>query len=74
MNLEAYDPAAPAPTALNTIDRWILARLDRAVEAVTAALEGFRLNDAAQAIQHFFWSEFCDWYIELRTPRPRSAC
>ena len=68
MNLEDYDPAAPAPTALNTIDRWILARLDRAVEAVTAALEGFRLNDAAQAIQQFFWSEFCDWYIELAKP------
>ena len=27
-----------------------------------------RLNDAAGAIYHFFWHEFCDWYIELVKP------
>jgi valyl-tRNA synthetase len=46
-------------------DRWILAELNSTVEQVTRALEDYRLNEAAQTLYHFFWDEFCDWYIEL---------
>ncbi|MCB9546317.1 MAG: valine--tRNA ligase [Myxococcales bacterium] len=68
LNLEGFDPAAPAPASLNRIDAWILSRLDRAVTRVTECLEGFQLNDAAQTLHQFFWSELCDWYIELAKP------
>jgi valyl-tRNA synthetase len=46
-------------------DRWILSRLNRTVEDVNKALEEFRFHEAALDIYHFFWNEFCDWYIEL---------
>ncbi|MBI3072632.1 MAG: valine--tRNA ligase [Deltaproteobacteria bacterium] len=46
-------------------NRWMLHRLSDLVVGVGAALEEFRFNDAADAIYHFFWHEFCDWYIEL---------
>jgi valyl-tRNA synthetase len=46
-------------------DRWILAELNSTIEQVTAALEDYRLNEASQTLYHFFWDEFCDWYIEL---------
>jgi valyl-tRNA synthetase len=46
-------------------DRWILAELNSTIEQVTAALEDYRINEAAQTLYHFFWDEFCDWYIEL---------
>ena len=46
-------------------DRWILAELNATVEQVTAALADYRLNEAAQTLYHFFWDEFCDWYIEF---------
>jgi valyl-tRNA synthetase len=46
-------------------DRWILAELNKTIEQVTAALDDYRLNDAAQTLYHFFWDDFCDWYIEL---------
>ena len=49
-------------------DCWILERLNLAVGAVTAALDEFRLNDAAQAVYDFLWNEFCNWYIELAKP------
>ncbi len=45
-------------------DRWILSRLNRLVNEVTAYLEDFQFNRALIAIQTFIWHEFCDMYIE----------
>jgi valyl-tRNA synthetase len=47
------------------VDRWILAELNKTIEQVNAALDDYRMNDAAQTLYHFFWDDFCDWYIEL---------
>ena len=52
------------PARLTSDDKWILLRLDGAIRTVTAALEEYRFNEAAQALYRFFWSEFCDWYLE----------
>ncbi|MBN1962570.1 MAG: valine--tRNA ligase [Deltaproteobacteria bacterium] len=46
-------------------DRFILSRLTSTAKTVDEALENYRFSDAAAAIYSFFWSEFCDWYIEL---------
>ncbi|MER3426780.1 MAG: valine--tRNA ligase [Pyrinomonas sp.] len=46
-------------------DRWIVSRLDRATERVNAAIKSYEFHDAVQALYHFFWDDFCDWYIEL---------
>ncbi len=55
--------------ALEIEDRWILGRLNRAVEAVTAGLVDYNPSLALGAAREFFWSEFCDWYLELIKPR-----
>jgi valyl-tRNA synthetase len=52
------------PSRLTSDDKWILLRLDAAILGVTTALEGYHFNEAAQALYRFFWSEFCDWYLE----------
>ena len=52
------------PALLNSDDKWILLRLDQAVTEVTAAFEAYRFTDATGALYRFFWSEFCDWYVE----------
>ncbi|NDD65402.1 MAG: valine--tRNA ligase, partial [Acidobacteria bacterium] len=49
-------------------DRWILSRLDRVAEEVNDALTGFRFHEVAAALYHFFWHDFCDWYIEFSKP------
>ncbi|HET8676336.1 MAG TPA: valine--tRNA ligase [Blastocatellia bacterium] len=49
-------------------DRWILAELNSTIEQVTRALEEYRFHEAAQVLYHFFWDDFCDWYIELSKP------
>ncbi|HYP29258.1 MAG TPA: valine--tRNA ligase [Blastocatellia bacterium] len=46
-------------------DRWILAELNATIDQVTRALEEYKLNEVAQTLYHFFWDDFCDWYIEL---------
>ncbi len=53
---------------LGTVDRWILARLSAAVAKVNASLESYRFDEAANALYAFFWSEFCDGYVEMVKP------
>ena len=50
-------------------DRWIVSRLQRAIEAVTMDLDSYDFSHAAQELYRFFWSELCDWYLEIVKPR-----
>ena len=52
------------PELLTSDDRWILLRLGKAIEEVTAAFGGYRFTEATATLYRFFWSEYCDWYIE----------
>lgn len=49
---------------LSPMDRWILSKLNRLVQDVTDALEGYNFARAKSAIQSFIWNDFCDEYIE----------
>jgi valyl-tRNA synthetase len=49
-------------------DRWIISRVNEVSGSVDQALEQFRYDEAASALYHFFWHEFCDWYIEIVKP------
>ncbi|AEJ60725.1 Valyl-tRNA synthetase [Spirochaeta thermophila DSM 6578] len=64
MNLEGRRLIPFEKIEKTDIDRWILHRLNRAAAAVSDALETYRFNEAAQTAYEFFWSDFCDWYIE----------
>ena len=50
-------------------DRWILSRFNRVAQEIHEALESFRFHEAAHVVYHFFWGEYCDWYLELIKPR-----
>ena len=52
------------PQLLTSDDKWILLKLDQAIRELTTALAEYRFNEAAQMLYRFFWSEFCDWYLE----------
>ena len=51
--------------ALSSFDQWILAELDKTIIEIDDCLSHFKLSEAANAIYHFFWGSFCDWYLEL---------
>ncbi|MEQ8215680.1 MAG: class I tRNA ligase family protein, partial [Smithellaceae bacterium] len=67
-NLEDYDENSTAAAEDSLSDKWIKTRLNRAIEGVTNSLDKYQFNDAAAAIYHFIWHEFCDWYLELSKP------
>jgi len=60
--------AAIEPAGLELPERWILARVAETAAAVDAHFERFRFDLACQALYQFFWSDFCDWYIEMAKP------
>jgi valyl-tRNA synthetase len=53
------------PGDLSTADRWILSRLHATLAEVDTYLDDFQFGKAAEALYHFAWDEFCDWYVEL---------
>jgi valyl-tRNA synthetase len=65
--LNGATTATPPPAAaeLSTVDRWLLSRLATVVEEVDADYEDFEFAKAAEALYHFIWDDFCDWYVEL---------
>jgi valyl-tRNA synthetase len=60
---EAVDGAVPLE------DRWIFSRLNHAAAEINKAIDTYRFHEAAQLQWHFFWDDFCDWYIELKKLR-----
>ncbi|MCH7232530.1 valine--tRNA ligase [Glycomyces sp. L485] len=56
------------PAEPSLIDRWILTRLSRTVEAVDGYLEDYEFAKAMDALYHFAWDDVFDWYLELTKP------
>jgi len=59
---------SPAPTIqpqLLPTDRWLLSRLARTITYATGELERNEYATARAEIERFFWSDFCDNYLEL---------
>ena len=70
MESSAVEPAIPEAPALKQIeDRWINSRLNATIQTMNTALGQHRYHEAAEAIYHFIWDDFCDWYIELKKLR-----
>jgi len=64
MNLEGRRMLSSNEIELEAVDIWIYHRLNQAAMAVKEALGRYRFDDAARAVYEYFWSDFCDWYIE----------
>jgi valyl-tRNA synthetase len=50
------------------INQWIISQLGDTLGKIELALSDYRFNDAANAIYHFVWASYCDWYLELTKP------
>ncbi len=65
MNLEGFEKRDLKQEDLPKEAHWILSRLSRTVRRVREALDAYEFDQAALAIYHFFWHEFCDWFVEM---------
>jgi valyl-tRNA synthetase len=54
-------------------NRWIESRLANAIAISNAGYGAFRIDEAANEGYRFFWSDFCDWYLELVKPILRKS-
>lgn len=67
MNLEGFEDVQPSRFEL--VDDWLLSRLSTTEQTVRDAYESYDMLAAAQTLYSFFWSEMCDWYIEVSKSR-----
>jgi valyl-tRNA synthetase len=58
----AAGPIDFSPLSIYSLD--ILARLDQVEKEVAAAYQDYRFNEIAQLLYEFWWSHYCDWYLE----------
>jgi valyl-tRNA synthetase len=54
-----------APAATTAVNKWIIGEVVETVATLDKAMADLRFDAAANAIYHFVWNQFCDWYIEL---------
>jgi len=52
------------PKLLSSDDKWILLKLDAAIREMNTAFAEYKFSDATATLYRFFWSEYCDWYVE----------
>ena len=52
-------------TKLQFPDKWILSRLNSIIQVVQEHMDNYDYLQMTREIKSFFWSEFCDWYIEM---------
>ncbi|WP_133364770.1 valine--tRNA ligase [Qipengyuania sediminis] len=61
----AASQSIAAPPATLAVNRWIIGEVVETAAALDKAFAELRFDAAANAIYHFVWDRFCDWYLEL---------
>jgi valyl-tRNA synthetase len=54
-----------APNAELAVNRWVIGQVVETLDKLNQAFADLRYDAMADAIYHFAWGTFCDWYIEL---------
>lgn len=65
MNLEGCDDNLVDMTSLSVADKWILHKYSEVNRLVNENLESYRFGECASLLYEFFWSVYCDWYLEI---------
>jgi valyl-tRNA synthetase len=65
MNGVGASDSIAAPPAELPVNRWIIGEVVETLAKLDRAFDELRYDDMADAIYHFVWGTFCDWYVEL---------
>ena len=65
---QMHGPSEAAPrfeeAALSIYSIEVLARFNELLLAIETAYREYKFNEVAQRLYDFFWSDYCDWFIE----------
>ncbi|TLZ52377.1 MAG: DUF835 domain-containing protein [Methanobacteriota archaeon] len=69
MTMDKFDPAAhPLDELVKNLtpeDRWLLSRMERLKDTVTAQLEAYELHRATRALEEFIVEDLSRWYVKM---------
>ena len=68
MNGAALDPAFDPAACTQQVNRWAVGKIARLGKDLDTAFANYRFDEAASALYHVAWHDFCDWYIEFSKP------
>jgi valyl-tRNA synthetase len=68
MNGVGASDTIAAPAAELPVNRWIIGEVVETLAKLDRAFDELRYDEVADAIYHFVWGTFCDWYVELVKP------
>ncbi|MDR2644507.1 MAG: valine--tRNA ligase [Endomicrobium sp.] len=73
MNLEGIDKLNEDINPAELADEWIITEFENTLEKVKTAYDSYNIDAVAREIYDFFWTKYCDWYIELSKIRMISS-
>ena len=50
---------------LNTVDKWILTRLNEVIKNADINFEKYEFGEVAKELYNFVWNDFASWYLEM---------
>jgi len=69
MNIKDYKKNEKDSEKINTVDKWILQKMDKLINDYSSAMEEYDYQDAVKKLHDFFWHDFCDHYLEYAKHR-----
>ena len=64
MHLEDFDVAERVPLT-EPMDAWLLSKLQKVITEGTESFERYEYSKTKTKVEHFFWHDFCDQYLEI---------
>lgn len=65
MQLEGNEVKDISEVKLNLADKWIITQTNKLIDSVNRKFDKYDIGMAESELGDFFWTKFCDYYIEL---------
>lgn len=65
MHIKDYSPKALDKKGLEDEDKWILTKLSALTKEYISGMDRYEFSKAKETLDKFFWSDFCDNYLEI---------
>lgn len=62
---EGTNPPEESAQPHSELNRWIVTKFSNTLEEVTSEMESYNVSRARAAVDNYFWSTFCDNYLEI---------